>query len=228
MFPEKMKRRNFLSASTIALSGVVAGSGAEAEKGSAKYLPDWDSLDSHKCPDWFDNAKLGMYFHWGLSSVPAWAPRSEGISYAEWYWMSMTDPKNPTYQYHRKTYGENFKYDDFIPMFKAEKYDPTEWVRFAKNCGMKYVFINTKHHDGFCLWPTKYTDRNAFKLGPKRDLMGPFVKAARAEGLKVGFYYSYYEWFNPAYTGKPCDYTGYRPVKKLCGRLRHVSGYASL
>lgn len=213
MFSGSIDRRKFIGISSLALSGVLTAKNIGTDGIISEYKPDWNSLDSHLCPAWFDDAKLGMYFHWGLSSVPAWAPRSEGISYAEWYGMSMTDPKNPTYEYHRKTYGENFRYDDFIPMFKAEKYDPCQWVKFAKNCGMKYVFVNMKHHDGFCMWPTKYTDRNAYKLGPKRDLISPFVKAARSEGLKVGFYYSYYEWFNPAYTGKPYDYTGYKPVK---------------
>lgn len=215
MFPDKTTRRDFLGASAIAASGIIAGKAAMAQNAPAKYLPEWSSIDTHECPAWFEDAKLGMYFHWGLSSVPEWAPRAEGISYAEWYWKSMTDPKNPTYEYHRKTYGENFKYDDFIPMYKAEKYDPSEWMKLAKNSGMKYVFVNSKHHDGFCMWPTKYTDRNCYKLGPKKDLMTPFVEAARKEGLKVGFYHSYYEWFNPSYTGKPFNYTGYKPVKNF-------------
>ena len=149
-----------------------------------------------------------MYFHWGVSSVPGWAPRSGGTPYAEWYWNSMEDERNPTWTYHRETYGENFTYDDFIPLFKAERYRPEEWIAFAKRCGMRYVFINAKHHDGFCLWPSAYTRRTSHRMGPKRDLIGPFVKAARKEHLKVGFYYSFYEWYNPLYTGKVYPYTG--------------------
>lgn len=118
------------------------------------YLPTWESLDSHKMPEWYDDAKIGLSMHWGVYAVPAWAPRDKGISYAEWYGHKMHDKKNPTYQYHREKYGDA-TYDDFIPQWKAESYNPTEWAKFAKNMGAKYMFITSKHHDGFCLWPTK-------------------------------------------------------------------------
>ncbi|HDY86716.1 MAG TPA: hypothetical protein ENH82_01205, partial [bacterium] len=211
-----LSRRSFLisaAASTMAagLTGNVTADNSPKEV----YKPTWESLDSHPCPEWFHDAKLGMYFHWGVCSVPGWAPRiwrHEGISYAEWYWHSMMNKDNPTWKYHCETYGKNFTYDDFIPMFKAEHYDPGEWMKFAKSVGMKYVFVNTKHHDGFCHWPSKYTKRNSYKMGPKKDLTGLFVEAARKENLKVGFYYSYYEWFNPVYTGKQIPYAGLIPV----------------
>jgi alpha-L-fucosidase len=177
-----------------------------------KYEATWASLDSHKMPAWYDDAKIGLSMHWGVYSVPAWAPREEGISYAEWYGYRMTEKDGPTIAYHRENYGPDFKYDDFIPMWKAEKYDPSEWARFAKKMGAGYIFITSKHHDGFCLWPTKYTDRNAMKMGPHRDLLGEFFDAARKEGLKVGLYYSLYEWFNPIYTGKDIPYAGLKNV----------------
>ncbi|MFA6470499.1 MAG: alpha-L-fucosidase [Candidatus Latescibacterota bacterium] len=212
-----ISRRSFFrtAAAGAALTGVSANvlskTGTPDQKN--RYLPTWESLDSHPCPEWYEDAKLGMYFHWGLSSVPGWAPRKNGTPYAEWYWNSMRDEKNPTWKYHRDTYGEYFAYDDFIPLFRAERYHPEEWAAFAKNTGMKYVFMNTKHHDGFCLWPSRVTNRNTYKMGPKRDLIGPFVRAARKEGLKVGFYYSFYEWYNPLYTGNPQPYAGYIPHK---------------
>jgi len=78
--------------------------------------------------------------------------------------------------------------------------------------GANYIFITSKHHDGFCLWPTKYTDRNAMKMGPKKDLLGQFFTAGRRENLKVGLYYSLYEWYNPLYTGKDIPYAGLKKV----------------
>lgn len=174
------------------------------------YEATWESLDRHKIPQWYDDAKIGLSMHWGVYSVPAWAPRENGISYAEWYGYRMHEAGNPTVDYHQANYGKK-TYDDFIPNWKAENYNPSEWVLFAKKMGAKYIFITAKHHDGFCLWPTKYTDRNAMKMGPRKDLLGPFFAAARKQGLKVGLYYSLYEWFNPIYTGKDNSYSG---VKK--------------
>lgn len=173
----------------------------------APYQPTWESLDSHKMPQWYDDAKIGLSMHWGVYSVPAWAPRDKGISYAEWYGRRMHDEKNPTMDYHREQYGDA-TYDDFIPQWKAESYNPADWAKFAKEMGAKYMFITSKHHDGFCLWPSKYTDRNAMKMGPKKDLLGEYFAAARKEGLKVGLYYSLYEWYNPLYTGKDIPYAG--------------------
>ena len=176
------------------------------------YKPTWESLDSHKMPEWYKDAKIGLSMHWGVYSVPAWAPRKEGISYAEWYGYRMHEKGNPTGDYHRENYGASFTYDDFIPQWKAEDYDPYEWARFAKKMGAKYYFITSKHHDGFCLWPSKYTDRNAHAMGPEKDLLGQFFEAGRKEGLRVGFYYSLYEWFNPIYTGKEIPYAGLKRV----------------
>ena len=208
-----LSRRAFLK-NTMATGLTVSvfnGSAPAAAPGKT-YEPTWESLDTHSCPAWFHDAKIGMYFHWGVCSVPAWAPRKDGISYAEWYWYNMNDRENPTWRYHRETYGENFSYDDLIPMFKAEDYDPAAWVSFAKRVGANYIFVNAKHHDGFCLWPSKYTNRNASIMGPQKDLIGPLVRAAHRENLKVGFYYSFYEWYNPIYTGKQIPYVGLIPV----------------
>ena len=175
------------------------------------YKATWESLDSHKMPQWYDDAKIGLSMHWGVYAVPAWAPREKEIAYAEWYGKRMHEADNPTSVYHREKYGDA-TYDDFIPKWKAEAYNPTEWAKFARKMGAKYMFITSKHHDGFCLWPTKYTDRNAMKMGPKKDLLGQYFAAARKEGLKVGLYYSLYEWFNPLYTGKDIPYAGLKKV----------------
>ena len=181
-------------------------------KAQKVYEPTWESIDSHEMPKWYDDAKIGLSMHWGVYSVPAWAPRQEGISYAEWYGSRMNDKKNPTYDYHREVYGNDVTYDDFIPQWKAELYNPDDWAKFAKKMGAKYMFITSKHHDGFCLWPSKYTNRNAKKMGPEKDILGQYFKAARKEGLKVGLYYSLYEWYNPIYTGKEIPYAGLKRV----------------
>ena len=176
------------------------------------YEATWESLDNHKIPQWYMDSKIGLSLHWGVYSVPAWAPRLNGISYAEWYGSRMKDLKNPTHKYHIENYGPDYTYDDFIPLWKAESYSPKEWAKFAKKMGAKYIFITSKHHDGFCLWPSKYTDRNALKMGPKKDILGEFFNAAREEGLKVGLYYSLYEWYNPLYTGVDIPYAGMKKV----------------
>lgn len=96
------------------------------------YQPTWESLDKHQIPKWYDNAKIGLSIHWGVYSVPAWAPRESEISYAEWYGFRMHEAGNPAVEYHKENYGEKFTYDDFIPKWKAEEYNPDDWVTFAK------------------------------------------------------------------------------------------------
>jgi alpha-L-fucosidase len=181
------------------------------------------SLSRHQAPDWFTRAKFGIFIHWGIYSVAAWAP--VGKQYAEWYWQQMNDPNNPTYAYHEQTYGRDFAYDDFIPMFTAAKFDPVAWARLFQQAGARYFVLTSKHHEGFCLFDSAYTDRTSVKLGPRRDLVRELFDAARsvAPGLHRGLYYSLPEWYNPAlpwmghapqnpYTGAPLPYTGYREV----------------
>jgi len=181
------------------------------------------SLSQHQAPDWFTGAKFGIFIHWGIYSVPAWAP--VGKEYAEWYWQHMNNPKDPTYAYHEQTYGRDFAYDDFIPMFTAAKFDPVAWARLFQKAGARYFVLTSKHHEGFCLFDSAYTDRTSVKLGPRRDLVRELFDAARrvAPKLHPGLYYSLPEWYNPAlpwqghapqnpYTGAPVPYTGYREV----------------
>jgi alpha-L-fucosidase len=191
--------------------------------GIPAYLAADVSLSGHRSPEWFDNAKFGIFIHWGIYSVPAWAP--VGKQYAEWYWNQMNDPDNPTYAYHAQTYGRNFAYDDFIPRFTAAKFDPRAWVRLFEEAGAKYFVLTSKHHEGFSLFDTAYSDRNSVKMGPRQDLVGKLFDAARryAPDLHRGLYYSLPEWYNPAnpwsghgprnpYTGDPVPYTGDKPV----------------
>ncbi|MEU1271678.1 alpha-L-fucosidase [Streptomyces sp. NPDC005799] len=192
--------------------------------GVADYQPTEASLDGHQAPYWFQGAKFGIFIHWGVYSVPAWAP--VGKQYAEWYWDQMQDPANPTYAYHRDTYGEDFAYDDFIPRFTARRFDPRAWVELFRDAGAQYHVLTSKHHEGFALWDTKVSDRNAVKTGPKRDLVKELFEASRryAPELHRGLYFSMPEWFNPdnpwmghaprnPYTLEPVPYTGYSAGK---------------
>lgn len=166
----------------------------------AMYEPNWESLDARPIPQWYDEAKFGIFIHWGVYSVPAWGPET---AYAEWYWYDLMKTGSPTGEFHNKTYGRDFKYQDFAPMFKAEMYDPDEWADLFARAGAKYVVLTSKHHEGFCLWPSRYSwNWNAWDVGPHRDLAGDLTKAVRDKGLKMGFYYSLYEWFHPFYPYK--------------------------
>lgn len=155
------------------------------------YKPTWISLDAHQLPEWFRDAKFGMFIDWGLYSVPAYAPSG----YPDWYLHRMI--YGDTKQYHEQVWGKDFARDDFIPLFTASKYDPELLVKAAQAGGMKYVIPFAKHHDGFALWPSSYTFRDAADMGPKRDLIKPLADACRRAGLKFGFYFSLDEWEHP-------------------------------
>ncbi|WP_024876829.1 alpha-L-fucosidase [Saccharomonospora piscinae] len=168
------------------------------------YQPTWASLDSHPLPTWFDDAKLGIFIHWGIFSVPAWAPRGE---YAEWYPESMRDPNNPTYTYHRQTYGADFKYRDFIPMFRAQRWDPEEWADLFASAGARYVVPVGAHHDGFPLWNTRTTEWNSVTMGPKRDILQQLGAAVRAKKMHYApSYHQLLNYYTPEYDGPHPDY----------------------
>lgn len=183
------------------------------------YQPTWESIDRRPTPAWFSDAKFGIFIHWGVYSVPGYAPVIPGrLAYAEWYWNAMTVGQtaqaNPvqlgTWTYHQKVYGANFPYADFAPQFHAQLFDPDHWAQVFLRSGAKYVVLTSKHHEGFALWPSKEASRdwgrpwNAVDIGPHRDLLGDLTAAVRRKGLRMGFYYSLYEWYNPLWlTDKP-------------------------
>ena len=176
-----------------------------------RYEATWESLDQRPCPPWYEDAKFGIFIHWGMYSVPSFAPpRAKGQTpYAEWYWNSLTEGKAgkprgaATWDFHKRVYGANFEYKDFAPLFRAEMFEPDQWAELFQRSGAKYIVPTSKHHDGFAIWPSKEADRtwgrawNAVSTGPKRDLLGDLAKSVRAQGLHMGFYYSLYEWYNP-------------------------------
>jgi len=199
-----------------ALAAVLATSAALAPPAAAHpppptvpdYEPTLESLNSHPTPSWFDDDKFGIFIHWGAYSVPAWGPRG---SYAEWYWYYQNQQGWPTNVHHRETYGEQTPYDAFVDQWKAERFDPQDWVELFNDAGAKYFVLTSKHHEGVALFDSTVSGRDTVDLGPRRDLAGELFAAAREDGrLRPGFYYSLYEWFNPSYTGEPArnPYTG--------------------
>lgn len=174
------------------------------------YQPTWESLDKRPVPEWFGDAKFGIFIHWGVYSVPAFRPvgKERYASYAEWYQAEVMHKPGPGQAFHERTYGKNFSYRDFAPMFRAELFHPEEWAGLFRRAGARYVVLTAKHHDGFSLWPTKSPYNmgwNSVESGPGRDLVGELTRAVRAEGLKMGLYYSILEWETPtpSRAGKP-------------------------
>lgn len=175
-----------------------------------KYEATWVSLDSRPAPPWFSDAKFGIFIHWGPYSVPAWAPKG---NYSEWYqyWVEgrANEGQKDLYEafkkHHEQVYGQDFMYSRFGDMFKAEDFEPDTWAKLFAASGAKYVVLTSKHHDGFALWPSAEASKafnrpwNSTVVGPKRDLAGDLFKAVKGTGLKMGFYYSLFEWFNPMY-----------------------------
>jgi alpha-L-fucosidase len=144
------------------------------------FRPDWESLEKYEAPAWYRDAKFGIFIHWGVYSVPAFG--------SEWYPRLMYIEGSPEYKHHIATYGslDKFGYKDFIPMFKADHFDPAAWAQLFKRAGAKYVVPVAEHHDGFAMYDSGLSDWTAAKMGPHRDTTGDLAKAVRAEGLHFG------------------------------------------
>ena len=170
--------------------------------GQQQYQPNWGSIDARPTPQWFTDAKFGVFICWGLYSVPAWTPVGH---YAEWYqyWLREKSFDRKVYDFHVRTYGRDFKFKDFAPMFKAELWDPDQWAELIEKAGAKYIVLTTKHHSGYTLWPSRQAEQtygeyyNPVKVGPNRDLVGDLAAAVRKKNIKIGLYYSLYEWYHP-------------------------------
>jgi len=157
-------------------------------KESIIYQPNWKSLDNRPIPTWFDVAKFGIFTHWGIYSVPAWGPKrnsvnTSGEAYAEWYGWAMNQQKSQYQKFHNELYGAHFKYQDFAPLFKAELFDPDKWAEVFAKSGANYVTLTSKHHDGFCLWPSSYSwNWNSVDIGPHRDIVGELACSVQNKG----------------------------------------------
>jgi alpha-L-fucosidase len=201
-----------------------------------RYQANIDSLNRHGVPQWYADAKLGIFIHWGLYSVPGWAPlvhpehdftSQEYIThnpYAEWYLNSMRLDGSPTQSYHREHYGTGYDYYEFASIFNREiqKWDPDVWAKLFQEVGAKYVVITTKHHDGFTLWPS--STKNPYLRGDRqhaaRDIVGELSTAVLKQGLRMGVYYSGgYDWtFVPGPIRQAADYQKVKPQSEVYGR----------
>ncbi len=144
------------------------------------FRPDWESLRQYETPDWYKDAKFGIFIHWGVYSVPAFG--------SEWYPRMMYQEGSAEYKHHLATYGppSTFGYKDFIPRFKAEHFDPVQWAELFKASGARYVVPVFEHHDGFAMYDSGISDWTAVKMGPHRDMYGELAKALRERGLRLG------------------------------------------
>lgn len=203
-----MKRTAILVTALFLSAGPLCRAENRGEVGQA-YTPEWQSLDLRPVPEWFQDAKFGIFVHWGLYSVPAYSPTvRDGMSlydlYAEHYWNRWVNGQmagNSFFrEFHSRVYGNDFSYRDFAGLFKAEVFNPAEWAEIFRTSGAKYVVLTSKHHEGFCLWPSAFSPEwNAGESGPHRDLLGELTDAVRQAGLRMGYYYSLLEWFHPLY-----------------------------
>jgi alpha-L-fucosidase len=154
----------------------------EVDRGAhdGEFRPDWQSLSKYQVPEWYKDAKFGIFIHWGVYSVPAFG--------SEWYPRQMYEAGSEENKHQVATYGPltKFGYKDFVPMFKAEHYDPQAWAQLFKAAGARYVVPVFEHHDGFAMYDSDLSDWTAAKMGPKRDLVGDLAKAVRAEGMHLG------------------------------------------
>lgn len=175
---------------------LLLGSSAFAQQKT--YEPTWESLNSRPYPAWFDEAKLGIFIHWGLYSVPAWSGKEQ---YAEWFLKGLLTNDTARINFQKRVYGDKFSYEQYKDLFKAEMFDPNQWADLFANAGAKYILLVSKHHDGYCLWPSKFAPKwNSVETGPKRDIVGELANAIRSRtDLKFGLYYSLPEWNSPIY-----------------------------
>jgi alpha-L-fucosidase len=208
----RCSRREFVKTASLAGLGLAAatrrvtralGKSAPPEE----YEPTWESLAEYRVPEWYEDAKFGIFLHWGVYSVPAYSN--------EWYPREMYLRGSEVFNYHQKHWGPQsiFGYKDFIPMFRAERWDPERWVELFAKTGAKYVVPVGEHHDGFPMYDCIATRWNAAQMGPHRDVVGELGRAVRHQGLKLGvsshraFNWSYYTFekdfdtSNPRYSG---------------------------
>ena len=181
------------------------------------YQPTLESVKAHPLPDWYHDAKFGIFVHWGVYSVPTFAPRGELAAeklikgevsfadspYAEWYQNSLRIQGSPVHRHHVATYGADYRYEQFAGQFNAllPQWDPAAWAALFARAGARYVVLVTKHHDGFLMWDSRHPNPHLAGWQSARDVVGELTRAVNARGLKMGFYYSsLLDW---SFTKKP-------------------------
>jgi alpha-L-fucosidase len=212
--------------------GLVTAAAHTYAQQATHYEPTNESLDQHPLPTWYADAKLGIFVHWGLYSVPGWAPLQDAdhpltgaaaiasTPYAEWYYNAMRIPGSPTQAYHQEHYhGAN--YYDFTATFneQTKQWSPDQWAQTFRDAGARYVVLTTKHHDGFALWPTEVQNPNQKGLRAQRDIVGELTESVRKAGLRMGLYYSGgYDWtFDRGPIEQPADFDTVKPESYAYG-----------
>jgi alpha-L-fucosidase len=148
-------------------------------------------------PQWFSDAKLGIFIHYGLYSIPSYSDKEQ---YAEWFYKGLISQDSLRIKFQKEVFGENFEYRDYKDLFKAELFDAAEWAELFKKSGAKYILFTSKHHDGYCMWDSKYAKGwSSATTTPKRDFCAELAEEVRKRDIKFGLYYSLTEWTNPLY-----------------------------
>jgi len=226
----------------LAFGAVMALGGMCGAQAPVKYEPTIESLDRHPLPDWYARAKLGIFIHWGLYSVPGWAPLNHPDHdfssndyikydpYAEWYLNTVRVPGSPTEAYDREHYGPHHDYYQFAETFNKEskKWNPDQWATTFKEAGARYVVLTSKHHEGFTLWPSTTVNPNPTlpmnERHAERDIVGDLTAAVTKQGLRMGLYYSGgYDWtFNTGPIEVNTDYEAVKPESEAYGKYANA------
>ena len=197
-----MKAKHFLLASALLLwAGVLEAQTYQvpvSEKNEkmqeGEFEPTWESLQNYKVPEWFRNAKFGIWAHWGPQCV-------EGSG--DWMARSLYLEGSHEYKHHVEHYGHPSEvgFKDILPLFKAEKWDPDKLVSFYKKIGAQYFFALGNHHDNYDLWDSQYQEWNSVNIGPKKDILAGWAEAAKKNGLPFGISFHAdhaWSWYEPA------------------------------
>lgn len=186
------------------------------------YAPDWNSLKTHKAPEWFNNSKFGIFIQWGLYSVPGFASKKYPFqsipfeeewfrhhAFSEYYLNTLRIGNNPTSEYHAERYEKDFPYERFTEYFTCEKWDPMQWAELFRSCGARYVVLTAKHHEGFCMWNSRYTAFHSVNSAAGRDIVKELSNAVKSCGMHMGLHYSGdWDWqftSSPITTMKNCS-----------------------
>ena len=224
-------------------AGRCSGGAETCEDATAMYEGTWESVRTHRVPVWYDDAKLGIFIHWGLYSVPGWAPRVPDIQqlliadgptrmlrenpYAEWYRNTMQIMGSPTQLHHAEVYGDDYPYDNFVKTFNDASAGANldAIADLCQAAGARYVVLTTKHHDGFALWPSAIVHPAKGEYHTRRDLVGDLSVAVRSRRMRMGLYYSGgYDWpYNDAVLSKRGGRRARRPARPAVRRVRDRS-----
>eukprot|EP00922_Rhytidocystis_sp_ex-Travisia-forbesii_P057564 GHVS01085223.1.p1 GENE.GHVS01085223.1~~GHVS01085223.1.p1 ORF type:complete len:524 (-),score=89.04 GHVS01085223.1:67-1638(-) len=197
---------------------------------SHTFTSDWKSLDARPLPAWYSNAKLGLFVHWGVYSVPGYSS-----TLAEWFWHQWkTEHNSDVLRFLQENYPPNHTYQDFGPQFTAELFNATDWASLFAKSGAKYVVVTGKHHDGFRMWPSPTSfGWNAMDVGPRRDVIGDLAEAIRSQGgkgeeeggaMEFGIYHSLLEWYDPLFLKDKANrfQTRHFPMEKVLPDLKDL------